>query len=99
MLNINHAVCAVQYMELAYEIYAGWYCYAAVLYFISVVSCFLGVKALYIKRLELFKNIQQQHIMPVVSKGLVRQVRSGLCSVQRFATCHATTQVSPAYLT
>ena len=87
MLNINYAVCAVQYMELAYEIYVGWYCYAAVLYFISVVSCFLGVRALYVKRLELFKNIQQQHITPVVSKGLVRQVHSSLCSVQCFATC------------
>ena len=64
----------MQYLELAYEIYTGWYCYAAVLYFISVVSCFLGVRALYLKRLELFKNIQQQHVMPFVSKGLVRQV-------------------------
>ncbi len=87
MLKINHAVCAVQYLELAYEVYAGWYCYAAVLYFISVVSCFLGVRALYLKRLELFKSIQQQHIMPVVSKGLVRQVHSVLCSAQCSATC------------
>lgn len=87
MLESNHAVCAVQYMELAFEIYAGWYCYAAVLYFISIASCFLGVRALYVKRLELFKTIQQQHIMPVVSKGRVRQVVSGLSSIQCFATC------------
>ena len=77
----------MQYLELAFEIYSGYYYYAAVLYFISVVSCFLGVRSLYVKRLELFKTIQQQHIMPVVSKGLVRQVRSALCSTQCFATC------------
>ena len=87
MLKTDHAVCAVQYLELAFEIYIGWYCYAAVLYFISVVSCFLGVRALYAKRLELFKTIQQQHIMPVVSKGRVRQAHSGLCSIQCFAKC------------
>ncbi len=69
---ITCAVHAMQYMELAFQLYDKWYSYAAVLFVISIVSCFLGVHALYLKRMALYKNIRQQRLVPVVSGGRVR---------------------------
>lgn len=64
----------MQFLELAFELYERWYTYAAALLSISVGASFLAVRVLYQKRMELYRTIQQQHVVPIVTGGRVRQV-------------------------
>lgn len=62
----------LQFLELGFEMYEGGYTYAAVLLLISVMASFLAVRVLYTKRMELYRTIQQQHAVPIVTAGRVR---------------------------
>ncbi len=79
-LQLDYTDCAsraVQYLELAFECWERWYSYAAVLCFLSLAGAFLGSLELYRKRMQLYRNIYHQHIVPVVSAGRVRKVTLG----------------------
>ena len=65
-------IVVVQFLELAFHVYQGWYTYAATLAFISIAASCLSVRVLYQKRLELYKNIQHRRVVPLVTAGRVR---------------------------
>lgn len=67
-------MCAamLQYVSLAFTIYTGYIPYAVVLLIITVGSGFLATRVLYLKRMALYKTVQQSHLVPVVHGQFVR---------------------------
>ena len=62
----------MQYVELAFEVYQKWYTYTTILYCITLAACMTSAGRLYMKRMQLYRGIHHQRVMPVVSAGRVR---------------------------
>ncbi len=54
------ALHVVQYLELAFEVYERWYTYAAVLFFITLAACMASSIRMYMKRMQLYRNVHHQ---------------------------------------
>ncbi|KAL0037175.1 hypothetical protein WJX79_003951 [Trebouxia sp. C0005] len=66
----------VQYYELAYLYYTGYYVLASALLLATLISAFLSTAKLHEIRLELFKSVDKRGIIPLVHRGRVRAVSS-----------------------
>ncbi len=62
----------MQYYELAYLYYTGYYVLASALLLATLISAFLSTAKLHEIRLELFKSVDKQGITPLVHHGRVR---------------------------
>ncbi|KAL0028992.1 hypothetical protein WJX77_010388 [Trebouxia sp. C0004] len=66
----------VQYYELAYLYYTGYYVLASALLLATLSSAFLSTAKLHEIRLELFKSVDKRGLTPLVHHGCVRAVSS-----------------------
>ena len=62
----------MQYVELAFTMYEGYYYYAAVLLSITLVSGFVSTSSAHRKRLQLYSTVAHHRMLPVVQGGRVR---------------------------
>lgn len=62
----------MQYYELAYLYYTGYYVLASALLLATLISAFLSTAKLHEIRLELFKSVDKRGIIPLVHRGRVR---------------------------
>ena len=62
----------MQYLELAFEVYERWYAYAAVLFIITLAACMTSSVRMYMKRMQLYRNVHHQCVVPIVTAGRVR---------------------------
>ena len=62
----------MQYYELAYLFYAGYYVLASALLLATLISAFLSTAKLHEIRLELFKSVDKRGPTPLVHQGRVR---------------------------
>lgn len=69
----------LQYAALAFTIYTGYITYAVILLVMTVGSGFLGTRVLFLKRMALYKTVQQSHLVPIVSGAYVRYVAYYAC--------------------
>lgn len=62
----------MQYYELAFLYYTGYYVLASALLLATLVSAFLSTAKLHEIRLELFKSVDKRGLTPLVHHGRVR---------------------------
>ena len=68
---LKYYTCLMQYYELAYLYYTGYYVLASALLLATLISAFLSTAKLHEIRLELFKSVDKQGITPLVHHGRV----------------------------
>ena len=69
---LKYYTCLMQYYELAYLYYIGYYVLASALLLATLISAFLSTAKLHEIRLELFKSVDKRGITPLVHHGRVR---------------------------
>ena len=62
----------MQYAELAFTMYEGYYYYAAILLNISLIAGFLSTVGAYQRRMQMYTSVAQRRLLPLVQKGYVR---------------------------
>lgn len=62
----------MQYYELAFLYYTGYYVLASALLLATLISAFLSTAKLHEIRLELFKSVDKRGLTPLVHQGRVR---------------------------
>lgn len=62
----------MQFYELLYLLVDGFYVLATALLLITILSAFVATKAMYDKRVELFREVSQQRLIPLLYNGRVR---------------------------
>lgn len=62
----------MQYFELAFLYYAGFYMVAACLLYLTLASGYVSTYELHKKRSELFLAVGQRRLIPIVLGGRVR---------------------------
>ncbi|KAL3156301.1 hypothetical protein ABBQ32_012570 [Trebouxia sp. C0010 RCD-2024] len=62
----------VQYFDLAYLYYMGYYTVASSLLFVTLISAFLSTAELCKTQQELFKSVDRQRLIPLVQNGRIR---------------------------
>lgn len=70
--DLKYYTCLMQYYELAYLYYTGYYALASALLLATLISAFLSTAKLHEIRLELFKSVDKRGITPLVQHGRVR---------------------------
>ena len=73
----------MQYYELAFLFYTGYYVLASALLLATLISAFLSTAKLHEIRLELFKSVDKRGLSPLVHQGRVR-----FCTALAHQTCH-----------
>ncbi|KAL0045435.1 hypothetical protein WJX82_006584 [Trebouxia sp. C0006] len=58
--TLSYPIFVIQYLELAFEVYERWYTYAAVLFFITLAACMASSIRMYMKRMQLYRNVHHQ---------------------------------------
>lgn len=71
---LQYAICqpVVQYFDLAFLYYMGYYAVASTLLFVTLSSAFLSTAELCKTQQELFKSVDRQRLIPLVQNGRVR---------------------------
>ena len=74
MSNDSYSVTGLvmQYFDLAYLYYMGYYSVASCLLFVTLVSAFLSTAKLCKTQQELFKSVDRPRLIPLVQNGRVR---------------------------
>ena len=62
----------MQYFDLAYLYYMGYYSVASSLLFVTVSSAFISTAELCKTQQELFKSVDRQRLIPLVQNGRIR---------------------------
>ena len=69
---LKYNTSLMQYYELAYLYYTGYYVLASALLLATFISAFLSTAKLHEIRLELFNSVDKRGITPLVYHGRVR---------------------------
>lgn len=80
----------MQYYELAYLYYTGYYVLASALLLATLISAFLSTAKLHEIRLELFKSVDKRGITPLVHQGRVRSTSTLAASLPPVAVAALT---------
>ena len=81
----NLCVSVLQYYELAYLYYTGYYALASTLLLVTLCSAVVSTAKLHKIRQELFQSVDKQRLTPLVHNG---RVRSDLPRASRLHACH-----------
>ena len=76
----------LQYYELAYLYYTGYYALASTLLLVTVCSAVVSTAKLHKIRQELFQSVDKQGLTPLVHNG---RVRSDQPPASRLHACHS----------
>ena len=85
---LRYCTCLMQYYELAYLYYTGFYVLASALLLGTLVSAFLSTAKLHEIRLELFKSVDKRGLTPLVQHGRVRSCTAFAANLPPFTSLH-----------
>lgn len=84
----------MQYAELAFTMYKGYYYYAAILLSISLIAGFSSTVSAFQRRMQMYTSIAQRRLLPLLQKGYIRYVQCRDAGVHHAAICHPLTLCS-----
>ena len=76
IVHLHLLLCCLQFTEICYLMYQGYYAYAAILQLISWAAIMILVNALHDQHSKLVNLVNQKHVVPIVQRGWVRAASS-----------------------